>query len=215
MREGEAGGALCYLVDGGEFAISVGGAQVDSVGEGAVIGELALLYNVPRTATVSCVSDGGASLWVLHRSVFQRTIRAETIARRRQVYEFLKSNHFFSSMGERQLPASPMRSRSSTSRRRTRSFGWRRRAFLRPADLGGGRGAVRSRLGRRARAPTGRGRKRRRSSRDGISVNGVSERIPGGSSAGDIYLTYLCATTLPPRSRRAARTAAASPARSR
>ena len=103
MREGEAGGALCYLVDGGEFAISVGGAQVDSVGEGAVIGELALLYNVPRTATVSCVSEGGASLWVLHRSVFQRTIRAETIARRRQVYEFLKSNHFFSSMGERQL----------------------------------------------------------------------------------------------------------------
>ena len=103
MREGEAGGALCYLVDGGEFAFSVGGAQVDAVGEGAVIGELALLYNVPRTATVSCVSEGGASLWVLHRSVFQRTIRAETIAWRRQVYEFLKSNHFFSSMGERQL----------------------------------------------------------------------------------------------------------------
>ena len=29
MREGEAGGALCYLVDGGEFAISVGGARAD------------------------------------------------------------------------------------------------------------------------------------------------------------------------------------------
>jgi CRP-like cAMP-binding protein len=100
VTEGEQG-HQAFLVDKGELNVSVGKKQVDTVHAGAVFGELALIYNVPRTATITAASK--VSLWVLHRTVFQRTLRAENISRRREIYATLKMAPMFKAMADRQL----------------------------------------------------------------------------------------------------------------
>ena len=72
VKEGEKGDE-CFLVEAGEHKVSVGGKEVDTVATGALFGELAVLYNVPRTASVTAASD--VSLWCLHRTTFQRLLR--------------------------------------------------------------------------------------------------------------------------------------------
>jgi Cyclic nucleotide-binding domain len=51
LREGAAGD-LFYIVGAGRVEILRGGTQVGTVGPGGYFGEIALLYQVPRTATV-------------------------------------------------------------------------------------------------------------------------------------------------------------------
>lgn len=49
-------------------------------------GELALLYNMPRAATIKCVSEG--QLWALDRQTFRR-ILLKSAFRKRKMYEAL------------------------------------------------------------------------------------------------------------------------------
>ena len=62
-------GDFFYIVEVGAFAITVDGAYVKSAGAGDSFGELALLYNCPRAATVT--ADRPGSLWALDRAVFR------------------------------------------------------------------------------------------------------------------------------------------------
>jgi len=100
VKEGEKGDE-CFLVEAGELKVSVGGKEVDTVATGALFGELAVLYNVPRTASVTAASD--VSLWCLHRTTFQRLLRVDAIARRREVYAFLKGVKMFAGLSDREL----------------------------------------------------------------------------------------------------------------
>jgi len=68
MKEGEAGSKL-YVVEGGDLEVTIDGTVIRHMHRGALIEELALLYNAPRSATVKCISD--CTFWVLSREMFK------------------------------------------------------------------------------------------------------------------------------------------------
>jgi MFS family permease len=85
FRQGERGDRF-YLIDDGEVEISVDGSPVRREGPGEYFGEIALLHDVPRTATVVAATD--VRLYGLDRDEFIGAITghaesreaAETIA---------------------------------------------------------------------------------------------------------------------------------------
>ena len=81
-------GDFFYVVENGSFDFIVDGDKVGSCGKGASFGELALLYNCPRAATVRTVET--AKLWKLDRLTFRRIIAGTTMAATREVCEALQ-----------------------------------------------------------------------------------------------------------------------------
>lgn len=71
VRQGEPGDDM-FLIRSGVFDATVDGEQVRTMQQGDHFGEIALLFNAPRTATVQCVRAG--SLWRLRREDFLRAV---------------------------------------------------------------------------------------------------------------------------------------------
>jgi MFS family permease len=67
VTQGDAGDSF-YVVASGELSVTVDGRDVSTLKEGDSFGEIALLRDVPRTATVSALLD--STLVVLHREDF-------------------------------------------------------------------------------------------------------------------------------------------------
>ena len=76
ITEGEPGDVL-YVVQDGSYSCSkmIDGkdTHLKNYGSGDVFGELALLYNAPRAATIKASSDG--QLWVLDRNTFNHIVK--------------------------------------------------------------------------------------------------------------------------------------------
>ncbi|KAF0699346.1 Aste57867_10062 [Aphanomyces stellatus] len=68
ITEGDTGDFF-YVVESGVFDVSIAGEVVGTVKAGGSFGELALLYNCPRAATVSTIESG--VLWALDRITFR------------------------------------------------------------------------------------------------------------------------------------------------
>jgi len=72
IEQGSEGNTF-YVVESGSFVITVKDVgQVDTLEKGRCVGELALLYNAPRAATVSCVGD--AVVWCVDRGAFRKAL---------------------------------------------------------------------------------------------------------------------------------------------
>lgn len=97
VKQGEEGDNF-YVVDSGEFAVFVSKAKgkegeeavkVATIGPGGSFGELALMYNCPRAATVKAVQK--SVLWALDRATFRR-ILYDTTSKQRKLYESFLDN---------------------------------------------------------------------------------------------------------------------------
>lgn len=76
IREGDDGDRF-YVIKSGHFTVDVGGAPCAELGPGEFFGEIALLRDVPRTATVTA-ADAGALL-SLSRDDFVPAVRIELL----------------------------------------------------------------------------------------------------------------------------------------
>lgn len=93
-------GDFFYVVESGSFEVYVNksgklesgpdglGSKVGSVGSGGSFGELALMYNAPRAATV--MSTEPSTLWALDRVTFRRILMDSAFQRRRMYEGFLE-----------------------------------------------------------------------------------------------------------------------------
>ncbi|KAF2087654.1 camp-dependent protein kinase A regulatory subunit [Saccharata proteae CBS 121410] len=99
ITQGDVGDYF-YVVESGSFDIFVNksgklengpggeGQRVGSVGPGGSFGELALMYNAPRAATVT--SNKPSTLWALDRVTFRRILMDSAFQRRRMYEGFLE-----------------------------------------------------------------------------------------------------------------------------
>jgi hypothetical protein len=78
VREGERGDRF-YVVDDGEVDIEIDGRTIRREGPGSSFGEIALLRDVPRTASVRAVSD--VRLLALERDVFLSAVTGHVRSR--------------------------------------------------------------------------------------------------------------------------------------
>jgi MFS family permease len=78
IREGEAGDTF-YLVGAGRCEVAVGGRVVNVMIEGDGFGEIALLNDVPRTATVTALGD--VDLFALDRGPFLEAVTGQPASR--------------------------------------------------------------------------------------------------------------------------------------
>ncbi|RDA92509.1 hypothetical protein CP533_4203 [Ophiocordyceps camponoti-saundersi (nom. inval.)] len=100
INQGDAGDFF-YVVEKGSFDVHVNpagviqpgpdgmGAKVGNIEAGGSFGELALMYNAPRAATVISV-EPSCTLWALDRITFRRILMESTFARRRMYESFLE-----------------------------------------------------------------------------------------------------------------------------
>lgn len=93
--EGDMGDCL-YLIDNGKLDCfkllkpsDSNPTLIKEYGSGEAFGELALLYNAPRAATIIAKED--CSLWKLDRETFNHIVKDASIKKRERYEKFLKS----------------------------------------------------------------------------------------------------------------------------
>ncbi|KAH3863556.1 cGMP-dependent protein kinase 1-like isoform X2 [Dreissena polymorpha] len=88
IREGDPGQHL-YVAAEGEFEVLKETNVLGKMAAGRAFGELAILYNCTRTASVRAVTD--VRVWVLDRRIFQAIMMKTGIQRQEENINFLKS----------------------------------------------------------------------------------------------------------------------------
>jgi Na+/melibiose symporter-like transporter len=71
IRQGDLGDRF-YVVESGAFEILVDGRRIDTTGVGGFFGEIALIHDVPRTATVRAIES--SEVWALDQEEFLATV---------------------------------------------------------------------------------------------------------------------------------------------
>jgi CRP/FNR family cyclic AMP-dependent transcriptional regulator len=69
FTEGEPGTCM-YVVRSGTVRVSTGATELEQLGPGSILGEMALIEETPRSATVTAVSDCDIAVIDRHRFLF-------------------------------------------------------------------------------------------------------------------------------------------------
>ncbi|CAD5219540.1 unnamed protein product [Bursaphelenchus okinawaensis] len=97
IQEGEPGDRL-FVVAEGQLQVSREGQALGVMNPGVVMGELAILYNCTRTASIQALTD--VVLWVLDRSAFQMITMRLGMERHSQLMNFLHKVSIFENLPE-------------------------------------------------------------------------------------------------------------------
>ncbi|XP_078129150.1 cGMP-dependent protein kinase 2 [Sander vitreus] len=100
IQEGEPGNYLYVLADG-LLEVIQNGKLLGEMRPGTAFGELAILYNCKRTATVKAVSQ--SHIWALDRQTFQTIMMRTTQARHKEYFSFLRSVSLLQGLPEEKL----------------------------------------------------------------------------------------------------------------
>ncbi|XP_028651249.1 cGMP-dependent protein kinase 1 isoform X2 [Erpetoichthys calabaricus] len=97
IKEGDVG-SLVYVMEDGKVEVTKEGMKLCIMGPGKVFGELAILYNCTRTATVKTLTN--VKLWAIDRQCFQTIMMRTGLIKHAEYMEFLKSVPTFQGLPE-------------------------------------------------------------------------------------------------------------------
>ncbi|XP_038677980.1 cGMP-dependent protein kinase 1 isoform X2 [Scyliorhinus canicula] len=97
IKEGDVG-SLVYVMEEGKVEVTKEGVKLCTMGPGKVFGELAILYNCTRTATVKTLAN--VKLWAIDRQCFQTIMMRTGLIKHAEYMEFLKSVPTFQNLSE-------------------------------------------------------------------------------------------------------------------
>ncbi|XP_013873653.1 cGMP-dependent protein kinase 1 [Austrofundulus limnaeus] len=97
IQEGDVGSTV-YVLEEGTVEVTKQGKKVCTMGPGKVFGELAVLYNCTRTASVTALTD--IKLWGIDRHGFQTIMMRTGLIKHSQYTDFLRSIPSFQSLTE-------------------------------------------------------------------------------------------------------------------
>ncbi|KAM9476770.1 cGMP-dependent protein kinase 1a isoform 1-T1 [Clarias gariepinus] len=97
IKEGDVG-SLVYVMEDGKVEVTKEGLKLCTMGPGKVFGELAILYNCTRTATVKTLTN--VKLWAIDRQCFQTIMMRTGLIKHAEYMDFLKSVPTFHSLPE-------------------------------------------------------------------------------------------------------------------
>ena len=100
IKQGDEGDKF-YVILEGKYDIYVNGVMVVSYSKGQNFGELALMYNCPRAATIK--SNGNGTLFVLDRIGFHYFMKHTSTEINHDVTEFVSSIPFLASLSDTDL----------------------------------------------------------------------------------------------------------------
>lgn len=103
IQQGETGDAF-YVVNSGSFSFTVDGQKVGACSGGHSFGELALLFNAPRAATVTC-EQAGSSVWQLPRLNFRKIVSSAVSKSRADTASALRSVALLKELTDSQIDA--------------------------------------------------------------------------------------------------------------
>lgn len=95
IKQGDEGDYF-YIVESGTVEFYVNNSKVNTSGAGSSFGELALMYNSPRAATVIATTD--CFLWTLDRMTFKKILLASSFEKRLMYDNLLKSMPIFTTL---------------------------------------------------------------------------------------------------------------------
>ncbi|XP_074476034.1 protein kinase cGMP-dependent 1b isoform X1 [Sebastes fasciatus] len=100
IKEGDVG-SLVYVMEEGKVEVTKEGMKLCTMGPGKVFGELAILYNCTRTATVMTLIH--VKLWAIDRQCFQTIMMRTGLIKHAEYMDFLKSVPTFEGLPEETL----------------------------------------------------------------------------------------------------------------
>ncbi|KAG7331766.1 hypothetical protein KOW79_005735 [Hemibagrus wyckioides] len=100
IKEGTEGDSM-YIVAAGELQVTQAGRNLRTLTSGDVFGELAILYNCKRTASVKAVT--AVKLWCIERQIYRSIMAIKSKKKREQLMGFLKTARTFKSLRDEQL----------------------------------------------------------------------------------------------------------------
>jgi len=100
IKEGDVGDRL-YILESGLLDVSQGSISLGQIKAGSVFGELAILYDCSRTATVT--SKSTSKLWQLERKTYQTIMMTSANVKQTELTEALKKVPLFRTLPERKL----------------------------------------------------------------------------------------------------------------
>ncbi|XP_063365617.1 cGMP-dependent protein kinase, isozyme 2 forms cD4/T1/T3A/T3B isoform X3 [Cydia amplana] len=97
IKEGDVG-SIVYVMEEGRVEVSRENKYLSTMAPGKVFGELAILYNCKRTATIKAATD--CRLWAIERQCFQTIMMRTGLIRQAEYTDFLKSVPIFKNLPE-------------------------------------------------------------------------------------------------------------------
>jgi len=100
IKEGDSGNTM-YVVDEGCFEVFIKNTKIKSLKRGDIFGEIALIHNINRTATV--ISSVKSKIWVIEQKMFLGLRAFDRNKNKTIVFEGIKSHNLYPDLNEKEL----------------------------------------------------------------------------------------------------------------